>query len=195
MAKPPRLKLRARDAGDMDVVASVLQDALVPLTEATFQRRERRFVMVVNRFMWERVEEAEAEALAAAERQQAAPAGAAAEQAAAEQAEDRDAAFHEAGPRPTYYRTHCGVTFDRVEDVKIRGIEQGDRNQILNLLTIATEPKRIELHFSDGGRILLQVSAVRCHLQDFDEPWPTWSRPGHGEAPGGPELDGTKSAG
>lgn len=176
MAKPPRLKLRAQDATDMDIIASVLQDALVPLTEATFLRRERRFVMVVNRFMWERREDAEAEAA----EQPGAPSEA--------EGEARDAAFHEAGPRPTYYRTHCGITFDKVEEVKIRGIEQADRNQIVNLLTIATEPKRIELHFSGGGCIQLKVSAVRCHLQDFDEPWPTWSLPDH-DAPPTAKLD------
>jgi hypothetical protein len=193
MAKPPRLKLRAHDATDMDIIASVLQDALVPLTEATYVRRDRRFVMVLNRFLWERVEEAEREA-----RELAQQAGArAAVGAPGEDELDRDAAFHEAGPRPTYYRTHCGVTFDKVEAVKIRGIDQRDRNQILNLLTIATAPKRIDLRFSDGGRILLAVSAVRCHLEDFDEAWPTWSRPDHEKAGSatGPDLDGTKPAG
>ncbi|SMF83529.1 Protein of unknown function [Tistlia consotensis] len=192
MAKPPRLKLRAHDATDMDVVASVLQDALVPLTEATFVRRDRRFVMVLNRFMWERVEEAELEAREKAVRQ---PSGAGSAEAGGD--ESGDAAFHEADPRPTYHRTHCGVTFDKVEAVRIRGIDQADRNQILNLLTIATEPKRIELHFSGGGRILLEVAAVRCHLEDFDEPWPTWSLPGHQEGRGGPagDLDGAKPAG
>lgn len=198
MAKPPRLKLRAHDATDMDVIASVLQDALVPLTEATYVRRDRRFVMVVNRFLWERVEEAEREAREAREagaRPMKERAGAG---ASGEHEPDRDAAFHEAGPRPTYYRTHCGVTFDKVEAVKIRGIDQRDRNQILNLLTIATEPKRIDLRFSDGGRILLAVSAVRCHLEDFDEAWPTWSRPDHDRAAAaatGADLDGTKRPG
>lgn len=180
MAKPPRLMLRAKDATDMDIIASVLQDALVPMTEATFIRRDRRFAMVVNRFMWERREQAEAEA--------AARPGRTADSGEADSEEARDAAFHEADPRPTYYRTHCGVTFDRVEEVRLRGIDQADRNQILNLLTIATEPRRIELHFSDGGRILLKVSAVRCHLQDFDEPWPTWSLPHH-DAPPTAKLD------
>lgn len=211
MAKPTRLKLRAHDATDMDIVASVLQDALVPLTEATFVRRDRRFVMVVNRFMWEGVEAAEREAAERADRTAAAGRPEPETDADDEERRARDAAFHEAGPRPTYHRTHCGVTFDKVEAVKIRGIDQSDRNQILNLLTIATEPKRIELHFSDGGRILLAVSAVRCHLEDFDEPWPTWSRPDHGEPghgepdhgepghrePGAPapDLDGAKPAG
>src|SRR5690606_20754195 len=101
MAKPPRLMLRAKDATDMDIIASVLQDALVPMTEATFIRRDRRFAMVVNRFMWERREQAEAEA--------AARPGRTADSGEADSEEARDAAFHEADPRPTYYRTHCGV--------------------------------------------------------------------------------------
>ena len=51
MAASEPLKLRARDLEDMAVIASVLQDALVPLRDVAFLKREKRFVMVVNRFM------------------------------------------------------------------------------------------------------------------------------------------------
>jgi hypothetical protein len=53
MAASDPLKLRARDLEDMAVIASVLQDALVPLRDVAFLKREKRFVMVVNRFRWE----------------------------------------------------------------------------------------------------------------------------------------------
>jgi hypothetical protein len=47
------LKLRAEDGEDLKVVAAFLQDALVRLSEMTYQRRRKRFVAALNRFMWE----------------------------------------------------------------------------------------------------------------------------------------------
>ena len=54
MSSPGLLKLRAHDAEDLAVVSALLQDAIVPAKEMTFLADERRFVMVANRFMWER---------------------------------------------------------------------------------------------------------------------------------------------
>jgi Protein of unknown function (DUF2948) len=48
------LKLRAEDAEDLAVVSAVLQDALVPVADMAFLEDERRFVLVANRFRWER---------------------------------------------------------------------------------------------------------------------------------------------
>jgi hypothetical protein len=50
--------LAARDAADLGVISSILQDALVPLSDMAWLRDERRFVMAVNRFRWERGESA-----------------------------------------------------------------------------------------------------------------------------------------
>ena len=48
------LKVIARDAEDLAVVAACLQDALIPLNEMRYLPQERRFIMVANRFRWER---------------------------------------------------------------------------------------------------------------------------------------------
>ena len=48
------LKLAAQDAADLAVVSSVLQDALVPLSDLVWLPDDGRFVMAVNRFLWER---------------------------------------------------------------------------------------------------------------------------------------------
>lgn len=51
---PPRgLKLRAEDEADLQVMGACLQDALVPVADMIWLRDERRFALVVNRFMWE----------------------------------------------------------------------------------------------------------------------------------------------
>lgn len=47
------LKLRAVDEDDLAVLSTVLQDALVPVTEMAWLPDERRFVLVANRFRWE----------------------------------------------------------------------------------------------------------------------------------------------
>jgi len=48
-----KLKLAALDADDLTVVASCLQDALVPLHDMAFLPAEGRFAFVANRFRWE----------------------------------------------------------------------------------------------------------------------------------------------
>jgi hypothetical protein len=57
MATP--LKLRAVDADDLAVLGACLQDALVPIQDMRFIGEENRFVMVANRFCWEKLAGAE----------------------------------------------------------------------------------------------------------------------------------------
>jgi hypothetical protein len=47
------LRLRAADPDDLAVVSTVLQDALVCLTDMDYQAADKRFVLVANRFRWE----------------------------------------------------------------------------------------------------------------------------------------------
>lgn len=169
------LKLRAHDTEDMRVIAGVLQDALVPLSDVTYLKAEKRFILVANRFRWETENGLPPEDTSAA---------AASEPAAAATAGDvdtdtqdvEDASFAEEAP---YERVNCGVCFDKVRSVQVLNIDMGRKDQILNLLTVAAADKAIALHFSDGGVIRLEVSAFRCHLEDLGEPWPTSSRPHH----------------
>jgi len=53
------LALRALDADDLRVISSLAQDAVFPITEMTWQRRARRFALLINRFRWEDAPEAE----------------------------------------------------------------------------------------------------------------------------------------
>ena len=47
------LALRALDEGDLKVLASLVQDAVFPATEMTWDRRRRRFAVLLNRYRWE----------------------------------------------------------------------------------------------------------------------------------------------
>jgi hypothetical protein len=49
-----KLKLRAEDEEDLAVLSAFLQDALLPVAEMVYLPEEQRFVLVANRFMWER---------------------------------------------------------------------------------------------------------------------------------------------
>jgi hypothetical protein len=156
------LKLRARDPGDLDVIAALLQDALVPLTDAIFLKSDKRFILVVNRFKWPQAEDKKILAAPAAD-----PEG------------NRDAEFEDAEGEPPYERVNCGICFDRVLQVRAKNVDLSDRQQILNLLTITSEAKSVTLLFSGGAAIRLEISALSCHIEDLGEGWLTRWRPVH----------------
>ena len=164
MASSRGLRLRARDVEDIGVLAAVLQDALVPLTDVTFQKSQKRFVMVANRFMWED---------AGVAQPQDEPA------LVTEPPDEGDAAFEDEGPEPRFQRVNCGVRFDQVGNVRFRAIDMKQRAQILNLLTMSRDPDGITMLFSDGAAIRLLGRRIEVHLEDLGEPWPTDWRPAH----------------
>lgn len=178
------LKLRAHDTEDMRVVAGILQDALVPLSDVTYLKAEKRFILVANRFRWETSGGAPEPADPVSENDIAPEASAQNGPESQDAVEVEDASFAEDAP---YERVNCGICFDKVRNVRVRNIDMSRKDQILNLLTVASTDKAIALHFSDGGVIRLEVSAIRCHLEDLGEPWPTSSRPHHPLDESGPD--------
>src|SRR5579885_3003275 len=157
-----RLKLRARDAGDLETIAVVVQDALVPLSEIRYLPRERRFALMLNRFRWEAAPKGDGAAATAPS-----PAGAA----------RRDARY--ADPAPAFERVHAALVFDEVKAAKRRGLETAAKGGILELLTISHEAPFVLLSFSGAAAIRLEVDRLSCHLEDIGEPWPTIWRPAH----------------
>ena len=47
------LNLGALDAEDLEVISSLTQDAVFPITEMKWDRKARRFALLLNRFRWE----------------------------------------------------------------------------------------------------------------------------------------------
>lgn len=47
------LRLIARGAEDVVILSSLLQDAVFPMSEMRYDRKARRFALLVNRFRWE----------------------------------------------------------------------------------------------------------------------------------------------
>jgi hypothetical protein len=52
-AREAPLHLGALDAEDLEVLASLTQDAVFPATEMQWDRKHRRFALLLNRFRWE----------------------------------------------------------------------------------------------------------------------------------------------
>jgi hypothetical protein len=50
---PGKLKLRAFDAQDLEIVSAAMQDALVAIKDIGWFADEKRLAMVANRFRWE----------------------------------------------------------------------------------------------------------------------------------------------
>jgi hypothetical protein len=47
------LRLIAQAPGDLPPLSALVQDAVFPITEMTFDRRRRRFAVLLNRYRWE----------------------------------------------------------------------------------------------------------------------------------------------
>lgn len=160
-----RLKLTAGDAEDLAVIAACAQDALAPIGEMVYLPVERRFVLALNRFRWDRLDAA---ALASRDRDRT------------PQKERGDAAFLEVGDRgPPYERVHSGLRFENVTAVRTRNIDLRNRERILALLTIQADPGTVSLVFAGDAVIRLEITELRCYLEDFSDAWPTRWRPHH----------------
>jgi Protein of unknown function (DUF2948) len=53
------LRLVAQDVDDLKVVSTLVQDAVLPVTELKYDAKRRRFAILLNRFRWEDRTEAE----------------------------------------------------------------------------------------------------------------------------------------
>ena len=82
-----------------------------------------------------------------------------------------------------YQRTLCGITFAAVAGVSYHGFRRSEGERILSLLAIRPGGDRqqniIQLEFSGGATIRLEVDRILCHAQDLGEPWPTPWQPQH----------------
>lgn len=47
------LRLQAMDSDDLKVISALVQDSVFPATEMAFDRKRRRFALLINRFRWE----------------------------------------------------------------------------------------------------------------------------------------------
>lgn len=55
------LMLRAEDADDLAIISALVQDAVLPVIEISYEATRRRLALLINRFRWEDREAAERE--------------------------------------------------------------------------------------------------------------------------------------
>jgi hypothetical protein len=151
------LKIIARDAEDLTVVSACLQDALIPLNEMRYLPQERRFIMVANRFRWERASEGKA----------------------APQNPTVDATFDSDDDFGELQRVNTGICIDRVLAVRSRGIDQSKPDEFLSVLSLEFEDNKLSLLFAGGGVIQVDVEALALYKRDLGTAWPTQWQPEH----------------
>ena len=141
------LNLGAFDLEDLQVLSSLVQDAVFPVTEMAWRPRERRFALLLNRFRWE------------------------------------DAGRERHGAE----RVRSVLVVDHVLRVSSQGIDRGDKDTILSVLTVEFEPGEdgtghVLLTLAGDGAIRLAVEALEVTLKDVTRPYkaPSGKAPDHG---------------
>jgi hypothetical protein len=147
------LRLRAIDAMDLSVIAAHLQDAIAQVGDMAYQPQKRRFALLLNRFMWEDVED---------------------DKRGGAKADDgqyrrvRSALHFDAVERVQSQNLKLGAKEAVAELLTLAFEAKGELSGVITLT------------FAGGGAIKLDVECLDAWLTDVSAPWPTPHRPGHG---------------
>lgn len=81
-------------------------------------------------------------------------------------------------------RRRAGLHFERVRDAKCRGMDEAQRNGVLNLLALTFIPTDapsgyILLTFSGGAEVRLEVECIEASLKDLGPAWGCAHAPRH----------------
>jgi len=140
------LKLAALDEEDLSIISAHVQDAVMKIGELKFQKREKRFAIVMRRFAWEK---------------------------------EKNGFF-----RRHHERRLAALNFDRVLAARSAGIDLNKADGVLSLLAVRFVPGEapsgtVELAFSGGATIHLDVECIEARLSDLGAAWETPVRPRH----------------
>lgn len=81
-------------------------------------------------------------------------------------------------------RRRAVLHFDRVLSVKSAGLDRERPDEVLSLLALRFEPAEppagiVELVFSGGATVRLEVECIEARLADLDAAWAAVARPRH----------------
>jgi hypothetical protein len=91
--------------------------------------------------------------------------------------------------RRTHLRVRSGLVFENVLSAKSQNILYGNPEAVLSLLAIRFSPRAaedpggmVELVFSGGGTLRLEVECIEASLADVSGDWAARGQPSHPEA-------------
>jgi hypothetical protein len=133
-----------------------LQDALIPLNEMRYLPQERRFILVANRFRWER-----------------------AAKGSQEPATGRGCIvrLRRGFRRPA--ATNAGICIDRVLAVRSRNIDRASPTNSCRCCRSSSRATSCPFLFAGGGVIQVEIEALALYLSDLGKAWPTQWQPDH----------------
>jgi len=142
-----QLKLVALDEQDLQIVSAHVQDAVMKVGDLAYLAAQKRFVLPLNRFVWE-----------------------------------NKTGFLR---KNNNERRRSTLHFEAVRGVSSTGILRDQPQDVLSLLAIRfiagseLPAGAIELAFSGGAAIRLEVDYVEARLADMGPAWQAGSRPAH----------------
>ena len=88
------------------------------------------------------------------------------------------------GTKPELRRCRAALRFERVKCCKCRNVNPAGKDAVLNLLAVEfceTDPPAgtVNLIFSGGGTLRLEVECLEAELADLGPSWPAGVRPIH----------------
>jgi hypothetical protein len=154
MALP--LRVRVEGMEDLEFLASMLQDALIPISEITFQFKSGRFFLMAQRFCWERAGITRPSICCKSNMSQV------------------GSVIEDSMQRIVY-----AITVEGVESVQVQSLDLMNCSQILNFLTFQFNGPYLDLLFSENKTIRLIIKRLSVFAEDIGQPWPTSQRPNH----------------
>ena len=147
------LKLIALDESDLEIISAHCQDGIVRIEDMTYQHEQQRFILLFNRFAWEKTYDQDSKP-----------------QRTTPSFQRRRSALH-------FER----VT--NAQQLNIDASKKSDVKKLLALNFEATESPSgtINLFFSGGSEIKLKVECIETMLKDLGAIWETENRPNHDE--------------
>lgn len=147
-----RLRLRAMSIEDVEVLSTLLQDAIIPGEDMSFERAGRSFVMVANRFCWDRP-------------------------AVAGVTTDSGAPVYERQLCGIQI-----LNIDKVRTTGMPASRRGALFNLLAITAMTTaDGATVELLFSGGVSLRLDADSLLILAEDLDEGRPTPNLPSHSD--------------
>ena len=156
MVTAPLLRVRVEGMEDLEVLASMLQDSLTPISEINYQFEPGRFLLMAQRFCWERLGLKQSSTSC-----------------------NSNVSEVRSVRRDSMKRIVCVITVEGVEFVQVQGLDLMNRGQVLNFLTFQFNGQHLDLLFSGNKTIRLIVTCLSIFAEDIGRPWPTSQRPNH----------------